>query len=991
MMFARWPVLILFLLTNQPLVANQFSTEQVITSLQQKGKIPFSLLPTLHAYQDLCPNINPSNLDKQMVDICNVVLKSPICKDIPKEKQLNCKELSNQPKISAWEWEFLKGCTKGVLNSIKNFLRFMWEIMRWAWKNATSSEQRSKTAQQVNEYSNSIKLYLNTEYEKAYDKTSPPFRSVKALKSMAGSLADLVIRTITDLLSQKYQEMGCLNTEAKSEMLCQFLGEIFIPPVAAISLIKYGPKAIKQFPNLKNAFAKNKTLFPNNSRRIAEAEYILNRTIPDHQRKAIIKAHNVGKGQKGVDGSFAKIGNYTPAQLRQKAKLLKKAGLNSDEIRQLMEKGIVGLAPQELKTFSRLPAQAPNISLGEKVAIPRTGGGYSNAKIVGMHFGKSARVSFVDADGVLKRKTIDISQVRPPINVPHVRIGESVSVPRTGGQWRSNGTISKVKGDKTRVDFVDENGKEVFKWVLTRDLKPPVEKRTMGNERKVIKPAGVPDVRPREKVSVPRTNGEHRWRSNGTISKVKGEKTRVDFVDEKGQEVFKWVLTRDLKPPVEKGKGVAYPTIKKASPPFNRREVVISNGGTVSVPRTSGGFSNAKVADVDGRAARVIFTDTDGALKEKVVDISRVKDPINVPHVRIGESVSVPRTGGQWRSNGTISKVKGDKARVDFVDENGNEVFKWVSVHDLKPTIKQKLPPIVAKNDLTPRHSIPVNGGNIKVGEFFQDSGGRVFTIAEVNINGKITHQLFYRSNSQAVFRMMPARNKGLAYPGYDKGIGEHTLTVPPTLQAALTKKLNAQNPQTMPVMKTEDLDGVIPVNRSLEDYKAYRKSSQYVDERFVQTNPILRPTPRTLSDGYGREISPPKNITINKPELKPDYRRPSQSYEINSPLYGKVQAYVYKSKDGTMEYTLLRDQKNRVWFGDIGKANTSLTPHGLRTQAIDAEELMTPLWEYFDGIPKGYFNGEVKGKSYGSAWNYIREIPEIQRWYRENGIAIPK
>jgi hypothetical protein len=60
-----------------------------------------------------------------------------------------------------------------------------------------------------------------------------------------------------------------------------------------------------------------------------------------------MEAHRLGKGEKGTNGRRSQIsasgkGNYTIAQLRRKARILRKAGFSRQETRMLMERGVVG-------------------------------------------------------------------------------------------------------------------------------------------------------------------------------------------------------------------------------------------------------------------------------------------------------------------------------------------------------------------------------------------------------------------------------------------------------------------------------------------------------------------------------------------------------------------------------------------------------------------------------------------------------------------------
>ena len=66
------------------------------------------------------------------------------------------------------------------------------------------------------------------------------------------------------------------------------------------------------------------------------------KSIGVRRQAALVEAHRVGLGEKGKDGTLAGIGNYTEAQLREKNRILKDAGFTPEEIRKLMEEGVVG-------------------------------------------------------------------------------------------------------------------------------------------------------------------------------------------------------------------------------------------------------------------------------------------------------------------------------------------------------------------------------------------------------------------------------------------------------------------------------------------------------------------------------------------------------------------------------------------------------------------------------------------------------------------------
>ena len=81
----------------------------------------------------------------------------------------------------------------------------------------------------------------------------------------------------------------------------------------------------------------------NRNRRVL-AEEALGRKLTYQQTDAVERAHLVGLGEVGKDGiNPARIGNYTEAHLREKAKILQQAGFSKLERETLIKKGVVGL------------------------------------------------------------------------------------------------------------------------------------------------------------------------------------------------------------------------------------------------------------------------------------------------------------------------------------------------------------------------------------------------------------------------------------------------------------------------------------------------------------------------------------------------------------------------------------------------------------------------------------------------------------------------
>ena len=73
-----------------------------------------------------------------------------------------------------------------------------------------------------------------------------------------------------------------------------------------------------------------------------KAQGVLNRPLNPLESKALLAAHHIGRGEVGIDGQRAGVGNYTKAQILRKSKTLSSSGFGKQERRTLMESGIVG-------------------------------------------------------------------------------------------------------------------------------------------------------------------------------------------------------------------------------------------------------------------------------------------------------------------------------------------------------------------------------------------------------------------------------------------------------------------------------------------------------------------------------------------------------------------------------------------------------------------------------------------------------------------------
>lgn len=92
--------------------------------------------------------------------------------------------------------------------------------------------------------------------------------------------------------------------------------------------------------------------------RLALASKVLNgKSLTEKQKDAVLKAHNVGDGELGVDGTPAQLGNYTTAQLKEKMEILREAGFSVDEADALVRNKVVGFHGPIAEKMKALPSQ----------------------------------------------------------------------------------------------------------------------------------------------------------------------------------------------------------------------------------------------------------------------------------------------------------------------------------------------------------------------------------------------------------------------------------------------------------------------------------------------------------------------------------------------------------------------------------------------------------------------------------------------------------
>ena len=302
---------------------------------------------------------------------------------------------------------------------------------------------------------------------------------------------------------------------------------------------------------------------------------------------------------------------------------------------------------------------------------------------------------------------------------------------------------------------------------------------------------------------------------------------------------------------------------------------------------------------------------------------------------------------------------------------------------------------LVEKLGLTPSRAVEVGGATFKLGPLFEIGDGRVAALMEVEVGGQRYLRAVYRSNSQGGFRLLPARNMRLGQmglPGFDKAIGEHAIMLPNEVEELLSQQLvgGQVRRDVSETAANEIFEGAVPVNRSVDDYLKYSSGPDYIDKHVVEQK-LLDAPKETLATSGGHSLPAPSSVRISVPGQRPDFSRLIRSSRSSTAVAGEVDAMVYRSVDGSLEYVVYKDSSERIWFKSVSKLDAKVTAQGVREVAIDADALCTPLWEYGQQIPTGFVGIQnAAQKSYYDAWAYVREMEEVKSWYAATGTMMP-
>ena len=300
------------------------------------------------------------------------------------------------------------------------------------------------------------------------------------------------------------------------------------------------------------------------------------------------------------------------------------------------------------------------------------------------------------------------------------------------------------------------------------------------------------------------------------------------------------------------------------------------------------------------------------------------------------------------------------------------------------------------KDQFFPKNKLEIGEATYYVSNPFQlDAGGgqtKQAVLALVKIGPHVFPRVFYHSNSQGHWRVMPAASKRhFLHFGRLGGEIESDTALPMNLNLALQTILDKNS------HKKEDID-ILHLVKTITPYQDLTET--------YQANIVLQDFCRIDADapkmfvkfGIAHNGAPePKFVHMpDNEQLNPDFETCLYENSLVDPHYGPITQRVFASKDKTVQYLFIEASDGRAFLSYVELVNDNpINCFGVRSKALEVNGMDKPLLEYRQQIPERFdaLNAPKYGcqdRNYDNCWNYVRELPIIQAYYRERKLLIP-
>lgn len=284
---------------------------------------------------------------------------------------------------------------------------------------------------------------------------------------------------------------------------------------------------------------------------------------------------------------------------------------------------------------------------------------------------------------------------------------------------------------------------------------------------------------------------------------------------------------------------------------------------------------------------------------------------------------------------------------------------------------------------LSPRYTTEVRGRRMHLSKPFQSRGYNAFLGYVESDDGSLQARTFYQSKSQGIWRSASGLLGHSTFGKGPKGQFESSTNLPVEMQQRLSEvSRNSESIQA----EASILEAAL--HAPLEKLSTSEPSRF---DRSLQTRSFGRFERRVAVDKY-QSVGEPTSFRYDHPGQEPDFSAKPQSFEMDHPTRGTLQASSVKSRDGEVQYLFLQDSEKRSWLGAVESVGP-VNDFGVPGTALQDDSLTHPAIEYTQQIAEPYrgpvvtwdkvYNNFTKQEEtlpgYVDATAYTRELPPVK------------
>lgn len=285
---------------------------------------------------------------------------------------------------------------------------------------------------------------------------------------------------------------------------------------------------------------------------------------------------------------------------------------------------------------------------------------------------------------------------------------------------------------------------------------------------------------------------------------------------------------------------------------------------------------------------------------------------------------------------------------------------------------------ILQKVGLGPRFYLEMGGAEIALSRVFKVDTHEA-AIAYVRLNGIVKVRGYYRSNSQAMWRLLPdyvGGNGEIAW--YGVGFNEESLNLPMKIQKELNLISNRGIWEIPGVNTGFFLGGTAKHYESKEEYKKLVEENKMDSDYYKE----MEHEPKLNFGVLSPEKHPPFSVDIDD-ENGPNYRMLLDHYTMKTEMYGEITVRQFPSFNDELRYLICevgKKEEKKAWIGTI-EVNAPMTSVGLTKGWVSSGDICTPLYEY-QSMSGGYGVNTGRTDGYVSMWEkYLSQMPIIKKY----------